>query len=417
MLDLGTSWLASVARDPDALAIVDGEVRLSYAEWHEQIAGLATGFTAMGLAPGDHLVMLVDLGWEAASIYWAAQLCGLVLVPLPGQTTAARLAQVLDECAGAVLLYQPDAAAAVAAAGMGLARIATGMPAYGEIALADLLDDYASDAAPRVGADAWSVLFYAGEAPMRGVPRRHRAERAAALAHLAHCQSPPGERILGTLSFCEQQGLRDLVACALLGGTFVCLRRFDPASALTLIEAERISLLHLPAAWFRALLSCDEFAEADIGSVRRLCVTSPEIPLALVQRLDAAFRPVRFLAQHGGAEIPLCLVNPDLVAHPGSAGRAGLNQLVRVLRSEATAVDDQAAPGEEGHVIALLGGDDAFEGYWRRPEDDQALIQDGWFATGDIGYFDLDGELYITGPAAPAAEEAQVGLREPATLG
>jgi 2-furoate---CoA ligase len=56
-----------------------------------------------------------------------------------------------------------------------------------------------------------------------------------------------------------------------------------------------------------------------------------------------------------------------------------------------------AAPGEEGEIVALLAGDEAFEGYWRRPEADAKALRDGWFLTGDTGYFDTDGDLYVTG--------------------
>ena len=58
MLDLGTSFVASVARDPNALAIVDGDVRLSYRAWYEKISALVAAFDDLGLKPGDHLVTL-----------------------------------------------------------------------------------------------------------------------------------------------------------------------------------------------------------------------------------------------------------------------------------------------------------------------------------------------------------------------
>ena len=53
--------------------------------------------------------------------------------------------------------------------------------------------------------------------------------------------------------------------------------------------------------------------------------------------------------------------------------------------------------GEEGEIIALLAGDEAFEGYWRRPEADAKALRDGWYFTGDTGYFDAEGDLFVTG--------------------
>src|SRR4051794_18843312 len=79
LLDLGTTFLASVARDPHALAVVDGPVRLTYAEWYRRISSLVSAFDALGLAPGDHLVTVLQNRWEAATVHWACQLAGIII--------------------------------------------------------------------------------------------------------------------------------------------------------------------------------------------------------------------------------------------------------------------------------------------------------------------------------------------------
>jgi 2-furoate---CoA ligase len=71
--------------------------------------------------------------------------------------------------------------------------------------------------------------------------------------------------------------------------------------------------------------------------------------------------------------------------------------MVRVARLGATSPEDVAAPGEEGEIIALLAGDESFEGYWRRPDADAKALRDGWYFTGDTGNFDRDGDLFVTG--------------------
>ncbi len=82
MFDLGNSFLASVARDPNAIAIVDGEVRLTYREWFVKISSLIASFDRIGLKPGDHLLTVLQNRWEAATVYWACQLAGLVITPI-----------------------------------------------------------------------------------------------------------------------------------------------------------------------------------------------------------------------------------------------------------------------------------------------------------------------------------------------
>jgi 2-furoate---CoA ligase len=71
--------------------------------------------------------------------------------------------------------------------------------------------------------------------------------------------------------------------------------------------------------------------------------------------------------------------------------------MVRVVQLGSTSPDPVAATDEEGEIAALLAGDESFEGYWRRPDADAKALRDGWYFTGDTGYFDKDGDLFVTG--------------------
>ena len=82
MLDLGLTFLAAVQRDPDALAIVDGDVRLTYAQWYQRVSSLVASFDELGLGPGDRLVTVLQNRWEAAALHWACQLAGIVITPI-----------------------------------------------------------------------------------------------------------------------------------------------------------------------------------------------------------------------------------------------------------------------------------------------------------------------------------------------
>ena len=71
--------------------------------------------------------------------------------------------------------------------------------------------------------------------------------------------------------------------------------------------------------------------------------------------------------------------------------------MVRVVKLGGRSISDLTAPGEEGEIAALLAGDEAFEGYWQRPEADDKSLRDGWYFTGDTGFVDDDGDLFVTG--------------------
>ena len=401
MLDLGTSFLASVARDPDALAIVDGDLRLSYREWHRRICALVAGFDALGLRAGDHLVTALQNRAEAATIHWACQLAGLIITPLNWRSTAEELDFCLADAEAKAIVFEDASAGAVraSAAAQACPRITIGTMQQGETAFAALAADAVPDVAPRARPDDWSVMLYTSGTTARpkGVPRRQRAERAAALAHVAQNLYRHGERTLGVMPLYHTMGVRSLLAMSLIGGTFVCLPRFDPVRALDLIGAERISNLYLVPTLYHDLVHHERFAATDVTSVRKLGFAGAPMTDGLLQRLVAAFAPELLVNHYGSSEIYTFTIDQNAAAKPGSAGRAGINQMVRVVRLGAAAPDEAAAVGEEGEIIALLAGDESFEGYWRRPDADAKALRQGWYFTGDTGYVDRDGDIFVTG--------------------
>jgi 2-furoate---CoA ligase len=401
MLDLGTSFLASVARDPQALAIVDGDVRLTYAAWHRQISALVEGFDELELEPGDHLVTVLHNRCEAATIHWACQFAGIIITPVNWRATADDLDFLLADANAKALVYEAVAADAVAGSQEAQARprIAVGMADTTDIAFENLIRAESEPATARVGPDAWSVMLYTSGTTARpkGVPRRQRAERAAALAHVAQNLYAHGERTLGVMPLYHTMGVRSLLAMSLIGGTFVCLPRFAPERALELIARERVSNLYLVPTLYHDLVHHPRFAAADVSSVRKLGFAGAPMTDALLKTLDAAFKPDLFVNHYGSSEIYTFTIDQHAPRKPGSAGRAGINQMVRVVKLGAASPDDLAAIGQEGEIIALLAGDESFEAYWRRPDADAAALRAGWYFTGDTGYVDGDGDLFVTG--------------------
>jgi 2-furoate---CoA ligase len=401
MFDLGTSFLASVARDPQALALVDGPLRLTYAEWYRRISTMVVGLDALGLKPGDHLVTVLQNRWEAATLHWACQFAGLTITPINWRSKPDEIDFCLQDADARAIVYEDVSAEAVHASGEARMRqrIALGAPAEGDIAFESLLREDAPDARPRADAEACSVMLYTSGTTARpkGVPRRHRAERAAAVAHVAQNMYRHGERTLGVMPLYHTMGVRSLLAMSLIGGAFICLPRFDVPRALELIEAEKITNLYLVPTLYHDLVHHERFARAAVGSVRKLGFAGAPMTDGLLKELVAAFRPDLFVNHYGSSEIYTFTMDQDAPAKPGSAGRAGINQLIRVARLGAASPDELAGAGEEGEIVALASSDEAFEGYWRRPDATAKALRDGWYFTGDTGYFDADGDLYVTG--------------------
>jgi 2-furoate---CoA ligase len=401
MLDLGLSFLGSVARDPDVLAIADGEVRLTYTQWYRRISALVAGFEALGLKPDDHLVTALQNRWEAASLHWACQFAGLIITPVNWRSTASELDFFLDDADAKAVAYENVSAAALAGSTLArkLPRIAIDDGTEEDESFAALASLPAPDAAPRAGAEACSVMLYTSGTTSRpkGVPRRQYAERAAALAHVAQNLYRAGERTLGVMPLYHTMGVRSLLSMSLVGGAFICLRRFDAAEALRLIAAERVTNLYLVPTLYHDLVHHPLFEASDVSSVRKLGFAGAPMTDGLLKKLQAAFRPDLFVNHYGSSEVYTFTIDQNAPAKPGSAGRAGINQMVRVVKLGAKSVAERAATGEEGEIIALLAGDESFEGYWRRPDADAKALRQGWYFTGDTGFVDAEGDVFVTG--------------------
>jgi 2-furoate---CoA ligase len=402
MFDLGTSLLASVARDPHSPAIIDGEMRLTYREWHGKISALVSAFDQLGLKPGDHIMTALQNRWEAATLHWACQLAGLVITPINWRAKADEIDFYLSDSQAKGIAYQDVSEEAVEKSSVahGLCRISVGLSDRGgAVPFAQMISAETSDTAPRVSADAWSIMLYTSgtTSKPKGVPRRHCAERAAGIAHIAQNMYGRGERTLGVMPLYHTMGVRSLIAMSLIGGTFVCLPRYDSVQALSAIEKEKITNLYLVPTLYHDLVYHPQFEKTDVSSVRKLGFAGASMTDGLLKKLDQAFKPDLFVNHYGSSEIYTLTVDQRAVAKPGSAGRAGINQLIRVVKLGTKSASDIAAPEVEGEIVALLGGDESFEGYWQRPEADTKSLRDGWYFTGDTGFVDNDGDLFVTG--------------------
>ena len=412
MLDLGRTLLQSVERSPSRIALVDGAMRLSYADWALRVGAVQRGLLEAGLQRGDHLLVVLQNRWEMATLHWACQFAGIVMTPLNWRARGDEIDHCLADSEARALVSEPciDAALVESQLASGVTRIGVG--AVGGVA-SGVASGAASGASihfedwltapgepvPHAQADDLSLMLYTSgtTGKPKGVPRRHHAERIAALAHVAQNRYANGECTLGVMPLYHTMGVRSLLSLALIDGRFICIPRFDAKSALAAIEAERVTHLYLVPTLYHDLLEHPDFQRTNITSVRKLGFAGAPMHDALLQRLAKAFRPELFVNHYGSSEIYTIAINQDAVGKPGSAGRAGINTRLRVVKLDQHDPALRAAPLEEGQIIAELRSDEAFEGYHKRPDANAKSLHAGWYFTGDTGYVDADGDLFVSG--------------------
>ncbi len=421
-MNLGLSLLYAAERTPDADAVVDGDHRLNYRGLQRVTATLAAGLASLGVRPEDRVAVVLKNRREAVELYWACQWLGAVLVPLSWRVAPADVAYCVADSGATVVAFEEvgleharavataaDRFVAVGTGGAGSsAELAARFLAGGSAAPCEPYEDLfaAGDAAepmvPAADLDdrETSIFLYTSGTTGRpkGVPRSHAAERAGGLSQALHQSYRPGERTLGVMPLYHTMGVHTLLAAQLVGGCFVCQPDWDAAAALDLIGGERIGSLYLAPTLFHDLVHSPALAGADTSSVRSLAYAGAAMTSALVERCVEVFAPDVFVNHYGSTEVYTYSVHFDQRAAPGCAGRPATNARLRLVRPEPGAgPDDEVAAGETGEIICHLGSDEAFSGYWNRPEADAKAIRDGWYFTGDLGRVDDEGNLWVVG--------------------
>jgi 2-furoate---CoA ligase len=405
-MDLGTAFVFACARRPEAEALVEGRRRRTYGAWLDEVRAVAGGLRQLGLAAGDHLVVVMRNRWEMATLYWACQLLGVIFTPVSWRASPEEIAYCLADADARAVAHDGAAGDAAPAAaerlGIDPRRLIVAADGTGDGPSFDrLLAARPVDGPAGVDDGATCLMLYTSGTTGRpkGVPRSHRAELAAAVSQIAHHHYRPGESALGVMPMFHTMGVRTLLSTALVNGKLVCMPDYQPDEVLRLTAEERISALFLVPTMFHDILREPGFESFDLTGVSRVSYAGMAMTPALVEKCLAMLRPEVFVNHYGSSEIYTFTIC-DHRRKPGCAGRAGLNQLIRVVSADPDRRDDigtDLAPDEPGEIVASMRSPEAFSGYWKRPDADARSIQGGWYRTGDLGRFDRDGELTVIG--------------------
>ena len=394
-------------RWPDAVALVDGERRLSYADLWGAAARVGGGLARLGVGKGDRVLIALKNRLEHVVTYWALQLIGGVPAPVNFRFAGGEMRYVLADSGAGVALFEPATSAAILEAardwgGQQLVWVGAGAPPNDAIAYGDLVD--VGGEAPRrdVAPDDLSLILYTSGTTGRpkGVPRTHKNHHAGALAQVVQCGYAWGERTLGAMPLYHTMGIHSLTSMAAIDGCFVCQADWSAETALTLTEAERLTALYLIPTLYHDIVHAPGFRRERVASVRKLAFAGAPMLAALTEACVAAFRPEAFVNHYGSTEIYTFSIFPGAPAKPGCAGRPGVHSTLRVVTASAerrVGPEEIVAPGEKGEIIASLDSDEAFAAYWKRPDADARALRDGWYFTGDMGYVDADGDLFVCG--------------------
>ncbi|GHF78306.1 long-chain-fatty-acid--CoA ligase [Streptomyces thermodiastaticus] len=381
-------------RRPHKTALVEGEVRHSFAEVWQRARAQAGALAERGVRPGDRVALMAPNTAEFPVAYYAIAAAGAVVVPVHLLLSAPEVEHVLKDSGARLLLCHPAQAdtgtAAARAAGVDVVTLGE---EFGRLAAdAEPLPSYVTR-----DADDPAVVFYTSGTT--GVPK------GAVLSHFNLVMNAtvnafdandvrPDDIALGALPLFHAFGQTvSLNSTWRAGATLVLLPRFDAARAIELMVKEGVNTFHGVPTMFVALAAAAQ--EADALPELRVCVSGgASLPVAVLERFEAAFG-AKIHEGYGLSETsPAAAVNqPVFGVKPGTVGHPLWGVDVEIARAEAEDRIELLAPGELGEVV--VRGHNVFSGYLGRPEATAEALVDGWFRTGDLGTKDDEGFIRI----------------------
>jgi fatty-acyl-CoA synthase len=410
------SWLPKrAALGGDRIALVDAERSLDYAALEARCARAAGVLREAGIGAGERVALLLGNRSATLELVFAAARLGAIAVPINARLAPPEVAQLLDDCRPRALLHEaalePLVARALAEARHRPAlRLAAGLPGGGG---GDAYEAAVAAAAPVAGVasvspdDPMLLMYTSGTT---GVPKGallpHRKTLFNSLNAQLFFDLTRHDRVLVVVPLFHSFGLQILALPTLYaGGTVRLQRHFDAAAVWDAVAAERITFLGGVPTMFRELLEALDAAPPggrDLGSLRFLFTAGAAIPVDLVHAFEA--RGLRLKQGFGQTETSIlcCLDAADAVRKAGSVGRPVFHAELRIVQADGAAGPvaqwRDCAPGETGEIV--VRGPITMLGYWERPDASaETLREEGWLRTGDLGAFDADGFVALTGRA------------------
>ena len=391
---------------PQAVAITGQGLRWTFAQFQDRVARLAGALQGLGMQPGDRVGMLAQNAVRYVEFFQGTWWGGGVVNPVNIRWSAQEIAFSLDDCDTRILLVDGHYAALAAqlpALSRSLQTLVycgdgeapTGMLSYEALlAAATPVPD-----ARRSGEDLAALMYTGGTTGKpKGVMLSHANFYTGTLSGIAASPRLPGGVGLVVSPLFHVAGCA--LSLQLMRRQFkqVLLAAFDEVKVLQTIQDEGVTELFLVPTMVQRLIDHPRFAEFELSGLRNISYGAAPIDATLLARAMAAFPQVQFSQSYGMTELSptISVLGPD--EHlPGprqaqrlrSAGRAVPVAEVCIVDPE----DRELPAGQVGEICAR--GPMVMQGYWNRPEETAAALRGGWMHTGDGGYLDEEGYLYV----------------------
>ncbi|BBA97107.1 putative acyl-CoA synthetase [Actinacidiphila reveromycinica] len=391
----------AVRQSPDVpFTVFNGRAHTAR-QTYDVVSRLAGGLRGLGVRKDDRVGLLSLNTDRFCQIALATAWADAAVVPLNTRWSATEHAYAVDD-AEASVLFVDDAflpmVAELRAKAPGLRTLVHCGDAptpEGLVPLSDLLAAEPVEDAHRQG-DAMAGIFYTGGTTglPKGVMLGHRQLYVTALGTLLHTRLPRGgASILAAPAF-HLAGFAFWIVGMMADMTTVPVALFDPVGILRTVQEHRARQTLLVPAMIQAIVSHPEAGAYDLSSLELLAYGASPISETLLTRARAAFPSAQFLQVYGMTELSPSTTLLQDADHDDpvlrrSVGQAAPYARVRIVDEKGTEVP----PGTIGEIVAA--GDHVMLGYWKKPAETAEAVRDGWMHTGDVGYMDERGYVFV----------------------
>jgi long-chain acyl-CoA synthetase len=391
--------------NPEGIATVDGDRRRNWREIGERVAKLAGGLQDLGMKRGDRVAVLMLNSDRYLELYLGVAWAGAVIVPTNIRWSHAEIEDSLRDCRASVLVVDK----AFTAMGVELAKAValTLIYADDDTGPAAARDYEKLIAATKPVPDAMAPredlagIFYTGGTTGRskGVMLSHANIVSNALHMLSEGLLPDGTIYLNAAPMFHLANGGAMFAALIGGGCNVIVRTFNPELVMATIEKEKVTATLIVPTMIQMLTDHPMFRTADLSSLKRIMYGASPISEALLNRAMAGLPGTAFHQLYGMTELSPLATHLPWDQHTGEAaakknrqracGRAAIGCEVRIVDVDRKPV----AAGVVGEVA--VRGQNVMMGYWERPEETAKAVIGGWMHTGDGGYMDEEGYVYL----------------------
>jgi long-chain acyl-CoA synthetase len=362
---------------------------------------LAGALSGLGLETDDKVVVMMHNGPEVLVAYAGLWRAGLVAIPVLFVLEAHELRYILEDSGAKAVVTSPDVHAKVAQAVQGLGRpihvLVTG-PAEAVPEGCESFDALVAkgparaDIAPRDEHDLATILYTSGTT---GRPKGVMLTHHNLLANAQNVWETSGARgrretTLVVLPLAHSFGLGVLVSGYLSGGRGILMRRFNPEGALELIDRYKVVAMAGVPTMFVYLLRHPDAGRYDTSSVTRWVVGAAAMPSEQIQAFEKKFGgtvAVGYGLTESSAGV--AVEREGTARKPGSAGVPIEGVVVKIVDDEGRELE----PGKIGEII--VQGENISPGYYGNPQATTETFRNGWLFTGDLGYLDEEGYLFV----------------------